>query len=65
MTIKNTTKGKKNDLVSWVQKITKEKEGRELSYEEAREGADNLVGFFDLLFKIDRRNSNKNNIKNN
>jgi|AntRauTorckE6833_2_1112554.scaffolds.fasta_scaffold185043_2 hypothetical protein len=63
--MKNTTKGKKNDLVSWVQKITKEKEGRELSYEEAREGADNLVGFFDLLFKIDRRNSNKNNIKNN
>jgi hypothetical protein len=61
--MKNTTKRKKNDLASWVQKMTNEKEGRDISYEEAREGADNLVGFFDLLYKIDKRN-NRKNIKN-
>lgn len=46
-------------LVSWIQEMAKEKEGRDISYEEAKEGADNLVGFFDLLLKIDRRNNAK------
>jgi len=41
------------------QKIFKEEYGKELSYKEAHEAAHNLVGFFDLLHKIDRKNKNK------
>ena len=40
-------------------KIFKEDYGVEYSDEEAREAAENLVGFFDLLYKIDKRNKNK------
>lgn len=58
--MENTVKNKSDDLAFWVQEITKEKEGRDISYEEAREGADNFVGFFDLLYKIDQRNNRKN-----
>lgn len=42
-------KKKNSGLVSWIQKMTKEKEGRNISHEEVQEGADNLVGFFNLL----------------
>lgn len=43
------------------QKIFKDKYDKKLSFAEA---TNNLVGFFDLLLKIDRRNKNKTN-KNN
>jgi len=46
------------DFVLHIQKITKEKTGKELTYQEADESIDNLVGFFDLLLKIDNRNKN-------
>lgn len=44
------------ELILELQKIAKEKQGKELTYEEASEAANNLVGFFDLLLKIDSRN---------
>ena len=50
------------------QKIFKEKWGVEYTFAEAAEAASNLVGFFDLLLKIDRRDkkkpTKKPNIKN-
>ncbi len=42
-----------------LQKIFKNKYGKKLSFTEATEAASNLVGFFDLLLKIDRRNKNE------
>ncbi len=44
------------ELILELQKIAREKQGKELTYEEASEAAYNLVGFFDLLLKIDARN---------
>lgn len=41
------------------QRIFKQEYGRKLSFAEASEAANNLVNFFDLLLKIDRRNKNK------
>lgn len=45
-----------------LQKIFKEEYGKELSFAEADEAANNLVGFFDLLLKIDRENKNSKTI---
>jgi|GEM_PF-1732524 len=45
-----------DDFVQYIQKLEKEKTGKELSHQEAEEAVNNLVGFFDLLLKIDRRN---------
>ena len=44
-----------DDFVKYIQKMTKEESGKDISYEEAWEGAYNLLGFFDLLYKIDCR----------
>jgi hypothetical protein len=44
------------ELILKLQKIARKKQSKELTYEEASEAADNLVGFFDLLLKIDSRN---------
>ena len=44
------------NLILELQKISKEEQNKELSLEEATEAANNLVGFFDLLLKIDSRN---------
>ena len=44
-----------DDLATYFQKLEKEKTGKEMSDQESREASDNLVGFFDLLLKIDRR----------
>lgn len=41
------------------QKIFKEKWGVEYTFAEAEEAANNLVGFFDLLLKIGRKNGKK------
>ena len=49
----------KERILEW-QKILKEDYGKEVSFAEAAEAANNLVGFFDLLLKIDRRNRIKN-----
>ena len=48
----------KERILEW-QRIFREEYGKEFTYEEAYEAAHNLVGFFDLLLKIDRRNKNK------
>lgn len=45
-------------ILEW-QKIFKEKWGVEYTFTEATEATNNLVGFFDLLLKIDRRNKDK------
>jgi len=47
-----------DDFVRHIQKLSKEKTGREISHQEAWEGACNLIGFFDLLLKIDCRIKN-------
>lgn len=53
-----------NDLALHIQKEEKKKTGKEMSDQEAQEASDNLVGFFDLLLKIDRRNNNIKSKKN-
>ena len=52
----------KETILKW-QKLFKEEYGRKLTYEEAYEAAHNLVGFFDLLLKIDMRNNPQNYVK--
>lgn len=47
------------------QRIFKEEYGKQLSFAETTEAANNLVGFFDLLLKIDMRQNPQNYIKNN
>ena len=49
----------KERILEW-QKIFKEKWEIEYTLSETAEAANNLVGFFDLLLKIDRRNRIKN-----
>jgi len=44
----------KERILEW-QKVFKEKWGIEYTFSETAEAANNLVGFFDLLLKIDRR----------
>lgn len=51
-----------DDFVKHIQEIMKEKSGKDISHEEAWDGAYNLLGFFNLLLKIDRR-IEKNNKK--
>ena len=46
----------RESVLKW-QKLFKEEYGKEFTYEEAYEAAHNLVGFFDLLLKIDMRNN--------
>jgi len=43
------------ETIKRFQKIFEKDYGRELSKKEAYEAAYNLLGFFDLLLKIDRR----------
>lgn len=45
------------------QKLFKEEYGKELSFAEASEAAHNLVGFFDLLLKIDMRQNPQKYVK--
>jgi hypothetical protein len=52
-----------DDFVQYIQKLEKEKTGKELSHQEAEEAVNNLVGFFDLLYKIDCRNKNAKRAK--
>ena len=49
--------------VKKYQKTHKETYGEEISYEEAYEAATNLIGFFQLLLDIDRKNKSKNRNK--
>lgn len=53
----------KETILEW-QKILKEDYGKEVSLTEASEAAHNLVGFFDLLLKIDMRQNPQKYIKN-
>ena len=52
----------KETILKW-QKLFKEEYGKDFSYEEAYEAAYNLLGFFDLLLKIDMRENPQNYIK--
>lgn len=52
-----------DDFVRYIQKLEKEKTDKDLSHQEAWEGANNLIGFFDLLLKIDRRNKDAKRLK--
>ena len=47
------------DLVLELQQIIKEEYDRDISLTEASEIANGLVGYFDLLAKIDSRNKNE------
>lgn len=49
----------KERILEW-QKIFKENWGVEYTFAEAAEAANNLVGFFDLLLKIDIRENPQN-----
>lgn len=49
------------ELILELQEIIRDEYGRELSFAEATEAANNLVGFFDLLLKIDVRNKKVTN----
>ena len=48
-------------LIDEYKRIFKEEYGVEYTDQEAQEGANNLVGFFELLAKIDYRSKNKDN----
>lgn len=50
--------------VQKFKEVFKKEYGKEYTDAEAREAAENLVGFFDLLIKVDRRNKEEN-LKNN
>lgn len=50
-------------ILEW-QKIFKENWGVEYTFAEATEAANNLIGFFDLLLKIDMKENPQNYIKN-
>jgi len=52
----------KERILGW-QKIFKEKWGVEYTFTEAEEAANNLIGFFDLLLKIDMRENPQNYTK--
>ena len=52
------------EAIEEFKKIWKEDYKREISDKEAYEAANNLLGFFDLLLKIDRRNRIKHKIDN-
>ncbi|MFH1824402.1 MAG: hypothetical protein ABH873_04155 [Candidatus Firestonebacteria bacterium] len=52
----------KNRILN-LQRILKEEYGKKLSFAEATEAANNLVGFFDLLAEIDTRDKGKGKIK--
>ena len=42
-----------------LQQIFEKEYKEKMSFAEATEAANNLIGFFDLLLKIDRRNKHK------
>ena len=52
----------KERILEW-QELFKEKWGVEYTFEEATEAANNLVGSFDLLLKIDMRENPQNYTK--
>jgi hypothetical protein len=50
-----------DNFVKHIQEMMQEKRVKDVSYEEAWEGAFNLLGFFNLLYKIDCRNKERKN----
>ncbi len=52
----------KERILEW-QKIFKEKWGLKYTPAEVEKAANNLIGFFDLLFKIDKKKNPQNYIK--
>lgn len=51
-------------LIDSLKRLAKEKGGK-ISDIEARDGAERLVGFFELLIKVDHRNKQKENSSKN
>jgi len=49
-------------LIDSLKKLSRER-GKEYVDEEAREAAEHLVGFYQLLIKVDQRNKQKENEK--
>jgi len=47
------------ELAIELQKIVKEEQNKDLSFKEASKASENLVGFFDVLIKIDSRNNSE------
>jgi len=48
-----------DESIQKFKEIFKKEYGKEYTDAEAREAAENLVGFFDLLIKVDQRNKQK------
>lgn len=46
-------------LIDSLKKLSRETNGKEYTDEEAREAAERLVGFYQLLIKVDQRNKQK------
>lgn len=51
-------------LIDSLKRLSRENNGKEYTDEEAREGAERLVAFFELLIKVDQRNKEKQNGEN-
>jgi hypothetical protein len=51
-----------DDIVKF-KKVFKKPDGATYSDEEAREAAQNLIGFFDFLLRVDRRNKREGRYK--
>ncbi|MCL4353462.1 hypothetical protein M1615_03300 [Patescibacteria group bacterium] len=53
-----------DESIQEFKEIFKKEYGKEYTDSEAREAAKNLVGFFDLLIKVDQRNKQNKNKSN-
>lgn len=49
-----------NDFVLYIKKMMRRKGKKEISFQDAWAGANNIIGFFDLLYKIDCRKKDAN-----
>lgn len=52
-----------DDLIESMQNLYKKESGKSLNRDEAIEACNNLIGFFELLIKIDRRQKNEKHKK--
>lgn len=50
-------------LIDSLKKLSRRNDGKEYTEEEAKEAAERLVGFYQLLIKVDQRNKQKENEK--
>lgn len=50
-------------LIDSLNRLSRRNNGKEYTDDEAREGAERLVGFYKLLIKVDQRNKQKEHEK--